>query len=70
MRTEKGGVMSIREMEEAGIPMPEYEEEEIDTGERKIPVVRQRPASNEGIIEFPKKEEKTKAEQPELPLAA
>lgn len=55
MRSKEGGVMSIKEMEEAGIPMPEYEQMEIDAGERKIPVVKQKEASNEGIIEFPKR---------------
>jgi len=27
MRNEKGGVLSVKEMEEAGIPMPEYRDE-------------------------------------------
>jgi len=29
MLKEQGGVMSIKEMEKAGIPLPEYEEGEI-----------------------------------------
>jgi hypothetical protein len=63
MRSKEGDVLTIKQMEEAGISMPEYEETEIDAGDRKIPVVKQKEATNEGIIEFPKKkpEEERKA---------
>ena len=65
MLKEQGGVMSIKEMEKAGIPLPEHEEGEIEADGRKIPYVKQEPASNVGIynqdsekvdvIEMPKK---------------
>ena len=76
MRTEKGGVMTLKEMEQAGLPLPEYEDEEEDVGGRKIRVVKMTPASGTGIykpetgkvIEFPKKPKKEDNE--ELPKAA
>jgi predicted nucleotidyltransferase len=62
MRTKEGKVMSIREMEAAGIPLPEYEEETEERQDRQVKVVKQVPASGAGIykpetgevIDYPK----------------
>lgn len=51
MRTKEGGVMSIEEMEKAGIPLPEYEEGEQETSHGEIHVHRQVPESGEGIYD-------------------
>jgi len=63
MRTEQGGVMSIKELEEAGLELPPYHEETWQTGHGPIRVFVQEPASGAGIyrpgtgeiIELPKR---------------
>lgn len=69
MRTEQGGVMSIKEMEEAGIELPPYHEETWQTSHGPINVFVQEPGTGVGIyqentreiIPFPSRQKERKA---------
>lgn len=49
MRTEKGGVMSIEEIQEAGLELPPYHEETWQTSHGPIRVVVQEPGAGVGV---------------------